>query len=73
MTDEPQIAVWSDEYVEFAKTCAPGRGIRELHVWENEDGEEVLCTAVVSDLDSYKWPDKKSLGPVTKWLRNVSI
>ena len=41
------------------------------NVWRDEDGEDVVCTAVVQDPDTYDWPDAENRGAVVKHIRRV--
>jgi hypothetical protein len=50
--------MWSDQ--------ASHRG---THFWRCPDGRVIEVTAVVDNLDLYKWPDAVNLGEVTEWVK----
>jgi hypothetical protein len=37
-------------------------------IWMSVDGREVLVTAVVSEPDTYQWPDKVLVAMVTNYI-----
>jgi hypothetical protein len=56
----------------YAYFSAEAAKIRGSSIYLAHDGSEVEVTCVgesLIDPGSYKWPDRKSVGPVVAWLR----